>query len=75
MAAEHKVFTADVADCAQLLRHLGEQRGAVSSWRRARPALLVEAAEFRAAGGPDAPDSPGTLLLRCLPAPLCAPPP
>jgi hypothetical protein len=72
VAAEYKVFTADKADCMQLLRHLGEQRGAAASWRRARPALLVEAAEFRGADGAAAADLPGTLLLRCSRAPLSA---
>lgn len=60
------MFTADAADCAQLLRHLGEQRGTAPNWRRARPALMVEAAEFwPAADGDVAGDVPGTLLLRC----------
>lgn len=66
------MFTADAADCAQLLRHLGEHRGAAPNWRRHRPALLVEAAEFRPDGGSAdggaataAEGAPGTLLLRC----------
>lgn len=64
VAGDHKVFTADTADCAQLLRHLGEHRGAAPNWRRHRPALLVEAAEFRPDGGAAAAEgAPGTLLL------------
>lgn len=66
VAGEHRVFTADAADCVQLLRHLGERRGGAPNWRRHRPALLAEAAEFRP--GSDAAaaaeDTPGTLLLR-----------
>ncbi len=67
MAGDCRMFTADAADCAQLLRHLAEQRGAAPNWRRQRPALMVEAAEFRPAadGGAGCGDAAGTLLLRC----------
>lgn len=68
VAGEHKVFTADSADCAQLLRHLGEHRGSTPNWRRQRPSLMVEAAEFQPAAADAGGDAHGTLLLRCTPA-------
>lgn len=48
IAGEHRVFHVDTgADCQQLLRHLTEHPATVPVWRRQRPALMIQAAEFR----------------------------
>lgn len=59
-----KVFTGDASDSSQLLRHVGEHKVSVPQWRRTRPSLLVQDADFvPAAGGSGDSAAGGTLLL------------
>jgi hypothetical protein len=48
LPGDHKLLSADTPqDFKQLLRHLTDSPASVPHWRQERPALLVEAAEFR----------------------------
>jgi pre-rRNA-processing protein TSR1 len=75
LPGDHKLLSADTPqDFKQLLRHLTDSPASVPHWRQERPALLVEAAEFRpqqpadaaaaAAAGGQQEGATGTLLLR-----------
>ncbi len=60
-----RVMHADApADFRQVLRHLADAAPALPSWRRGRPQLLADEAEFRAAPGAP-PGAPGELVLTC----------
>jgi len=58
---DHKVFVAESEhDCRQIMRHLADSARNVPHWRRQRPQVMIQGAEFAAHS---ANPSEGTLLL------------
>ncbi|KAG1677733.1 hypothetical protein FOA52_001045 [Chlamydomonas sp. UWO 241] len=61
LAGEHRAFHVDsVGDCAQLLRHILESPPQPPLWRRARPQVIVEGAEFVADSADDSGGASGS---------------